>query len=132
VAAAGDAVGWTDAAGDAAGRTDAAGDAALAAAIAAHVAALPMAEILRRAALAGIPAVRARQGHELVADDQLIRHGLLSVVERDDAGVSRVLPGRWLEVPGLRRDPPGPPPAVAGQHADEILAEAGLTPADRH
>jgi hypothetical protein len=35
-------------------------------------------------------------------------------------------------VPGLRRDPPGPPPAVAGQHADEILAEAGLTPADRH
>ncbi|HEY3979955.1 MAG TPA: CoA transferase [Streptosporangiaceae bacterium] len=112
------------------GGNDAARDAALAAAIAAHVAALPVAEILRRAALAGIPAVRARQGHELVADDQLIRHGLLSVVERDESGVSRVLPGRWLEVPGLRRDPPGPPPAVAGQHADEILAEAGLTPAD--
>ncbi|HEY6479777.1 MAG TPA: CoA transferase [Streptosporangiaceae bacterium] len=117
---------------DAAGETDGVGDATLAAAIAAHVAALPVAEILRRAALAGIPAARARQGHELVADDQLIRHGLLSVTERDEAGVSRVLPGRWLEVPGLRRDPPGPPPAVAGQHADEILAEAGLTPADHH
>jgi crotonobetainyl-CoA:carnitine CoA-transferase CaiB-like acyl-CoA transferase len=106
-----------------------AGDAALAAAIAAHVAALPVAEIVRRAALAGIPAVRARQGHELVADDQLIGHGLLAVAERGDAGVSRVLPGRWLEIPGLRRDPPGPPPAVAGEHADEILAEAGLAPA---
>jgi crotonobetainyl-CoA:carnitine CoA-transferase CaiB-like acyl-CoA transferase len=104
-------------------------DAALAAAIAAHVAALPVAEILRRAAAAGIPAVRARQGHELVADDQLIRHGLLSVAERDEAGVSRVLPGRWLEMPGLRREPPGPAPAAAGQHAAEILAEAGLTPA---
>jgi len=108
---------------------DAAGDAALAAAIAAHVAALPVAEILRRAAVAGIPAVRARQGHELVGDEQLIRHGLLSVTERDEAGVSRVLPGRWLEMPGLRREPPGPAPAVAGQHAAEILAEAGLTPA---
>jgi crotonobetainyl-CoA:carnitine CoA-transferase CaiB-like acyl-CoA transferase len=117
---------------DEAGGTDAASDAALAAAIAAHAATLPVAEILRRAALAGLPAVRARQGHELVADDQLIRHGLLSVVERDQAGASRVLPGRWLEVPGLRRDPPGPPPAVAGQHADEIMAEAGLTPADHH
>ena len=104
-------------------------DAALAAAIAAHVAALPVAEILRRAAVAGIPAVRARQGHELVADDQLIRHGLLSVAERDEAGVSRVLPGRWLEMPGLRREPPGPAPAAAGQHAAEILAEAGLAPA---
>jgi crotonobetainyl-CoA:carnitine CoA-transferase CaiB-like acyl-CoA transferase len=103
-------------------------DAALAAAIAAHVGVLPVAEILARAAVAGIPAVRARQGHELAADDQLIRHGLLSVTERDEAGVSRVLPGRWLEMPGLRREPPGPAPA-AGQHADEILAEAGLTPA---
>jgi len=117
-------------AGLASGETAAeADDAALAAAIAAHVAALPVAEILRRAAAAGIPAVRARQGHELVADEQLIRHGLLSVTERDEAGVSRVLPGRWLEMPGLRREPPGPAPAVAGQHADEILAEAGLTPA---
>ena len=107
----------------------AAGDGPLAATIAAHLAALPVAEILRRAAAAGIPAVRARQGHELVADDQLIRHGLLAVTERDEAGVSRVLPGRWLEMPGLRRDPPGPAPAAAGQHAAEILAEAGLAPA---
>ena len=41
----------------------------------------------------------------------------------------RVLPGRWLDMPGIRRDPPGPPPAVAGQHAAEILAEAGLSAA---
>jgi crotonobetainyl-CoA:carnitine CoA-transferase CaiB-like acyl-CoA transferase len=90
-----------------------------------------VAEILRRAAAAGLPAVRARQGHELIGDDQLIRHGLLSVTERDEAGVSRVLPGRWLEQPGLVREPPGPAPAAAGQHADEILAEAGLTPAEQ-
>lgn len=104
-------------------------DAALAAAIAAHVAALPVAEIRRRAAAAGIPAVRARQGRELVADNQLIRHALLSVTDRDEAGVSRVAPGRWLEMPGLVREPPGPAPAAAGQHGDEILAQAGLTPA---
>jgi crotonobetainyl-CoA:carnitine CoA-transferase CaiB-like acyl-CoA transferase len=104
-------------------------DAALAAAIAAQLAGLPVAEIRQRAARAGIPAVRARQGHELVADDQLIGHGLLAVTERDDAGVSRVLPGRWLEQPGLVREPPGPAPAVAGQHAGEVLAELGLAPA---
>jgi crotonobetainyl-CoA:carnitine CoA-transferase CaiB-like acyl-CoA transferase len=103
-----------------------AADAVLAAAIAAQLADLPVPEIVRRAARAGIPAVRARQGHELVADDELIGHGLLAVTERDDAGVSRVLPGRWLEQPGLVREPPGPAPAAAGQHADEVLAELGL------
>ncbi len=61
---------------------------------------------------------------------QLLRHGLLSVIERDEAGVSRTLPGRWLEMPGLVREPPGPAPAAAGQDGDEILAEAGLKPAD--
>jgi hypothetical protein len=74
--------------------------------------------------------VRARQGQELLGDDQLLRHGLLSVTERDAAGVSRALPGRWLEMPGLVREPPGPAPAHAGQDRDEILAEAGLKPAD--
>ena len=108
----------------------AAGPAALGAAIAAHVATLPVAEIVRRAAAAGIPAVRARQGQELLGDDQLLRHDLLSVTERDAAGVSRALPGRWLEMPGLVREPPGPAPAHAGQDRDEILAEAGLKPAD--
>jgi crotonobetainyl-CoA:carnitine CoA-transferase CaiB-like acyl-CoA transferase len=103
---------------------------ALAAAIAAHVAALPVAEIVRRAATAGIPAVRARQGQELLDDEQLLRHDLLSVVERNEAGVSRTLPGRWLEMPGLVREPPGPAPARAGQDSDEILAQAGLKPAD--
>jgi crotonobetainyl-CoA:carnitine CoA-transferase CaiB-like acyl-CoA transferase len=84
---------------------------------------LTVEEVLRRAAAAGIPAVRARQARELTGDDQLIRHGLLAVAGRDDAGVTAVLPGRWLEQPGLVTGPPGPAPA-AGQHAAAILAEA--------
>ncbi|MGH3275150.1 MAG: hypothetical protein ACRDNZ_12615, partial [Streptosporangiaceae bacterium] len=86
---------------------------------------LPVAEIVRRAAAAGIPAVRARQGRELVADEQLIRHDLLAVTGRDEAGVSHVMPGRWLEMPGLAREAPGPAPAVPGEHGAQILAEAG-------
>ncbi len=68
--------------------------------------------------------MRARQGPELLADDELIRRGLLAVAERDEAGVRRVVPGRWLEVPGLDRTAPGPAPAVAGEHGAAILAEA--------
>jgi hypothetical protein len=98
----------------------------LAGLVAAAVAVLPVAEVTRRAAAAGLPAVRARQGPELPADDQLIRRGLLAVTERDEAGVRRVVPGRWLEVPGLDRDAPGPAPAAAGEHGAAILAEVGL------
>jgi crotonobetainyl-CoA:carnitine CoA-transferase CaiB-like acyl-CoA transferase len=90
---------------------------------------LTVAQILQRAAAAGIPAVRARQSQELTGDEQLIRHGLLAVAERDDTGaaavVTQVAPGRWLEMPGLAAGPPGPAPAP-GEHGAAILAEIGL------
>jgi crotonobetainyl-CoA:carnitine CoA-transferase CaiB-like acyl-CoA transferase len=99
---------------------------ALTAAVAAALARLPVAEVLRRAADAGIPAVRARQPQELVDDADLIRRGLLTVVEADAAGVRRVGPGRWLDMPGLVRPAPvdGPP---ANEHAAEIWEELGLS-----
>ena len=110
------------------GAGGAAGMAALGAAIAAHVATLPVAEIVRRAAAAGIPAVRARQGRELLGDDALLLHGLLSVIERDEAGVSRTLPGRWLEMPGLVREQPGPAPAGQARTATRSWPRPASSP----
>ncbi|MGH3296213.1 MAG: CoA transferase [Trebonia sp.] len=99
------------------------GDEALAAAIAALLAGLPAAEVVARAHAAGIPAVRARQAPELTADAQLIRHGLLTVLDRDDRGVTRVDPGRWLEMPGLPARAPRQAPA-AGEHTELLRREA--------
>jgi crotonobetainyl-CoA:carnitine CoA-transferase CaiB-like acyl-CoA transferase len=95
------------------------GDEALAAGISVLVAGLPAAEVIARAHAAGIPAVRARQPRELTADAQLIRHGLLTVLDRDDHGVTRVDPGRWLEMPGLPAREPGQAPA-AGEHTETL------------
>jgi crotonobetainyl-CoA:carnitine CoA-transferase CaiB-like acyl-CoA transferase len=53
------------------------------------------------------------------ADRDLIRHGLLSVIEDDQAGAVRVGPGRWLEMPGLVTAPPGDAPAP-GEHTAAI------------
>jgi crotonobetainyl-CoA:carnitine CoA-transferase CaiB-like acyl-CoA transferase len=82
----------------------------------------PVAEVLRWAAAAGVPAVRARQAPELIDDEQLVRHGLVTVLERDTDGVARIAPGRWLQLPGLDRPAPGVAP-TAGQHTAAILAE---------
>jgi crotonobetainyl-CoA:carnitine CoA-transferase CaiB-like acyl-CoA transferase len=100
------------------------GDEALAAAIAALLAGLPAAEVIARAHAAGIPAVRARQVRELTADAQLIRHDLLTVLDRDDRGVTWVGPGRWLEMPGLAAPTPRDAPQ-AGEHTDTIRREVG-------
>jgi crotonobetainyl-CoA:carnitine CoA-transferase CaiB-like acyl-CoA transferase len=100
-----------------------------AAAVAQAMAGRPVAEVLRRAAAAGIPAVRARRPQELTGDGQLIARGLLTVVDTDAAGVARVGPGRWLEMPGLTLPPPGEAPAAAGEHEQAILAELGAAPA---
>jgi crotonobetainyl-CoA:carnitine CoA-transferase CaiB-like acyl-CoA transferase len=89
------------------------------------VGALPVAEVLRRARAAGLPAVRARQLPDLTRDEQLIRHGLLAVTEADDAGVARVAPGRWLDMPGLVTGPPGEAPQP-GEHTDAILRQTGI------
>jgi crotonobetainyl-CoA:carnitine CoA-transferase CaiB-like acyl-CoA transferase len=86
------------------------------------VGALPVAEVLRRARTAGLPAVRARQLPDLTRDEQLIRHGLLAVTEADDAGVARVGPGRWLDMPGLVTSAPGEAPQP-GEHTDAILRQ---------
>jgi crotonobetainyl-CoA:carnitine CoA-transferase CaiB-like acyl-CoA transferase len=101
------------------------GDPVLAAGIAALLAELPAAEVITRAHAAGIPAVRARQGRELTGDAQLIRHNLLTVSTEDDRGVTRVDPGRWLEMPGLPVRRPRRAPG-AGEHTEAIRREAGL------
>ena len=89
------------------------------------VGSLPVTEVLRRAHAAGLPAVRARQLPDLTRDEQLIRHGLLAVTEADDAGVARVGPGRWLEMPGLVTSAPGDAPQP-GEHTEAILRQAGI------
>ncbi len=94
----------------------------LAAAIAALLALRLTADVLERARAAGIPAARARLPQDLTADERLIRHGLLTVIERDEAGVQSVGPGRWLEMPGLRRPAPGQAPR-AGEHTGAVLHE---------
>jgi crotonobetainyl-CoA:carnitine CoA-transferase CaiB-like acyl-CoA transferase len=111
----------------AAGPPDEPLDQRAAAAIARGVAHLPVADILRRAAAAGIPAVRARQAQDLIADEQLISRGLLAVVDSDESGVTQVGPGRWLEMPGLVTAMPGPAPSP-GEHSQAILIEAGIAP----
>jgi crotonobetainyl-CoA:carnitine CoA-transferase CaiB-like acyl-CoA transferase len=94
------------------------------------VAGLPVAEVLRRAASVGVPAVRARQAPELAGDHQLIRHGLLTVIEPDECGAALVAgPGHGLELPDLNRPAPGPPPRP-GEHSRAILLEAGLDPGE--
>ncbi|HEU5390912.1 MAG TPA: CoA transferase [Streptosporangiaceae bacterium] len=105
----------------------ASGDAASspAAALAAAIRKQPALEVVRLAAAAGLPAVRARQAPELVTDRDLIRRGLLTVLEEDQAGVARIGPGRWLEMPGLVTAPPGEAPAL-GEHGAAILRENGF------
>jgi crotonobetainyl-CoA:carnitine CoA-transferase CaiB-like acyl-CoA transferase len=103
------------------------GDAA-SAALAAAIAGRPALEVVRLAAAAGLPAVRARQAPELAADRDLIHRGLLTVVEADQAGAARVGPGRWLEMPGVVTAAPGDAPAL-GQHGPAILREYGFGPA---
>jgi crotonobetainyl-CoA:carnitine CoA-transferase CaiB-like acyl-CoA transferase len=95
------------------------------AALVTSLADMPTAEAVRTAAAMGIPAVRARQPRELTGDDQLVQHGLLAVLQRDEGGVARVGPGRWLEMPGLAIAQPGEAPEL-GEHGHTILAEIGL------
>jgi crotonobetainyl-CoA:carnitine CoA-transferase CaiB-like acyl-CoA transferase len=98
--------------------------------IAAAVASLPAAEVVRRATAAGIPSVRARKMQELTSDEQLIRHGLLAVTDSDESGVARVGSGRWLEMPGLSTAPPGDAPGP-DEHREAILREVALGADDR-
>jgi crotonobetainyl-CoA:carnitine CoA-transferase CaiB-like acyl-CoA transferase len=96
----------------------------LAGVIAAHLAGLPGTAVIARAHAAGLAAVRARQARELTADTQLIDHGLLTVLDRDDRGATQVWPGRWLEMPGLPARAPRPAPGL-GEHTEQLRHEAG-------
>ena len=80
---------------------------------------------LRR--LAGRTAHQTRHVQPLTRDEQLIRHGLLAVTEADDAGVARVVPGRWLDMPGLVTGAPGEAPQP-GEHTNAILRQTGIGP----
>jgi crotonobetainyl-CoA:carnitine CoA-transferase CaiB-like acyl-CoA transferase len=86
-----------------------------------EIGSLTVAEVLDRAAEAGVPAVRARQLHELADDEQLLRHRLLRLVG------DGVTPGRWLQIPGLDRPPPRDAPGL-GEHGEEVLREARAVP----
>lgn len=94
-------------------------------AVAGGIAKAPVVEVLRRLTAAGVSVVKARQPRELARDEQLLSHGLLTAVDHDDAGVARVGSGRWLEMPGLVRGPPGEAPA-GGEHSETVLAEVGF------
>jgi crotonobetainyl-CoA:carnitine CoA-transferase CaiB-like acyl-CoA transferase len=98
--------------------------------VAGVLAGLPVAEVIRRAAAMSVPAVRARQARELAGDLQLIRHGLVTVIEPDESGAAAVAgPGHGLDLPGLVRAPLGPAPRP-GQHSRAVLLEAGLDPGE--
>ncbi len=60
---------------------------------------------------------------------ELTGHGLLAIIRQDQAGVTEVGPGRWLDVPGLRRPAPGAAP-LPGEHNRAVLLEAGLSQAE--
>jgi crotonobetainyl-CoA:carnitine CoA-transferase CaiB-like acyl-CoA transferase len=107
------------------GDADGVGDDLLAEAMAATLFELPVALVLARCRAAGLPAVLARQAPQLVGDEALIAHGVLEVLEADESGPLRVGPGFWVGLPGVERPPPGVSPLL-GEHADAILAEAGV------
>jgi crotonobetainyl-CoA:carnitine CoA-transferase CaiB-like acyl-CoA transferase len=95
----------------------------LAEAVAATLAELEIADVLRRCYAVGMPAVAARQPRQLVDDESLIAHEVLEVLERDETGAVRVGPGYWVGLPGVLRRPPGLAPRL-GEHGDAILLEA--------
>lgn len=86
---------------------------------------LGVATVVRRLAAVGIPAVPARQAHELVEDTQLIGSGLLNIVEGGSEEPVRVSPGRWLVLPGRSVPPPGDAP-LPGAHSGAVLTELGI------
>jgi crotonobetainyl-CoA:carnitine CoA-transferase CaiB-like acyl-CoA transferase len=98
-------------------------------AIAAELAQLPVAEVVRRCSAVGLPAVEARQPRQLVDDELLISHGLLTAIETSETEAFRVLPGRWLDLPGLVLAAPGKAPGP-GEHGESILIEAGIPLSD--
>ena len=91
-----------------------------------RIASLNTGETVQRLAAVGLAAVRARTYGEVARDELLIRHGVLDIVSRDDAGdVEVVAPGRGHYVPGSHVSPLRNAPRF-GEHSREILAELGI------
>ena len=79
-----------------------------------------------RFAEADVPCTRVRSVPEILVDPQALRNGVLATGQHPVLGPVRMLgvPVRLTDTPGA---PAGPPPAV-GEHTDEVLAEAGVSP----
>ena len=77
---------------------------------------------------ADVPCTRLRSVPDILADPQALAIGALATVHHPTLGPVRMLgvPVRLTDTPGA---PAGPPPAV-GEHTDDVLAEAGLSPED--
>jgi crotonobetainyl-CoA:carnitine CoA-transferase CaiB-like acyl-CoA transferase len=96
--------------------------------LSAEIATLRTSEVVERLSAFGLAAVRARTYGEVACDETLIRHGLLEIVSRNDAGdVEVVGPGRGRYVVGSDVGPLPEAPRL-GEHSREILAELGLEP----
>jgi formyl-CoA transferase len=81
-----------------------------------------------RFAEADVPCTRVRSVPEILVDPQALRNGVLATSQHPVLGPVRMLgvPVRLAGTPGA---PAGPPPAV-GEHTDEVLAEAGVSPGE--
>jgi formyl-CoA transferase len=73
---------------------------------------------------ADVPCTRLRAVPELLVDPQALANGTLATVAHPTLGPVRQL-GVPVRLAGTPGGPPGPPPAIS-EHADAILAEAGV------
>ena len=72
----------------------------------------------------GVPAAPVRFVEELFDDPQVLANGLVADLEHPEAGTVRMVGSmaNFSETPLQPR-----PPAVLGQHTDEVLAELGYS-----
>ncbi|WP_246036575.1 CaiB/BaiF CoA transferase family protein [Sinomonas susongensis] len=77
---------------------------------------------------AGVPVGPIQTVDEALADPQVLARGMVAEVEHPEAGTLKVLncPVRLTRTPASVRMPP----PLLGQHSDQILAGAGLSPSD--
>jgi formyl-CoA transferase len=73
---------------------------------------------------ADVPCTRLRAVAELLVDPQALANGTLATVAHPTLGPVRQL-GVPVRLAGTPGGPPGPPPAIS-EHADAILADAGV------
>lgn len=96
------------------------------AALAQGLASLPGDEAVRRLALAGVAAVRARRVSEVLRDAELARDEFVHVRAASD-GTYFTTPGRYASYGRTQRSGPMRVAGI-GEHTREVLAAAGLAP----